>query len=101
MSLEHSPARSGERYAFTINEFCDAHRISRSKFYLLRKQGLAPEITDIAGKQLIFVEHAAKWRKGEAAAIDDGKERSRKRSENAVRRAAERKARETAATADI
>jgi hypothetical protein len=103
MSLEHSPARSGERYAFTINEFCDAHRISRSKFYLLRKQGLAPEITDIDGKQIIFAEHAAKWRtERKDAAIDEGKERARKRSENAVRRAAERKAREEAATtADI
>jgi hypothetical protein len=60
MSLEHSPARN--RCAFTINEFCEAHRISRSKFYELRRTGLAPHITDLAGKQVITIESASAWR---------------------------------------
>jgi hypothetical protein len=63
MSLEHSPARTNRRCAFTISEFCDAHRISRSKFYLLKAKGKAPRITDLDGKQIITDEDAAAWRR--------------------------------------
>jgi hypothetical protein len=64
MSLEHSPARSRvPRHAFTISEFCEAHRLSRSKFYMLKGKGLAPRISDIDGVQLIFDEDAAAWRR--------------------------------------
>ncbi len=66
MSLEHSPARNGERCAFKISEFCEAHRISRSKFYLLKSKGLAPRITDVDGAQIITVEDAARWRRERA-----------------------------------
>jgi hypothetical protein len=66
MSLEHSPARGGERCAFTISEFCSAHRISRSKFYLLKNKGLGPRITDVDGKQIITIEDAAAWRRERA-----------------------------------
>jgi hypothetical protein len=68
MSLEHSPARGGERYAFKISEFCTAHRLSRSKFYLLKKAGKAPRITDVDGVQIITVEDAATWRRERAEA---------------------------------
>jgi hypothetical protein len=69
MSLEHSPARSRiPRHAFTISEFCEAHRISRSKFYLLKAKGLAPLIADVDGVQLIFDEDAAAWRRERAEA---------------------------------
>jgi hypothetical protein len=66
MSLEQSPARGGERCAFKIAEFCAAHRISRSKFYILKAKGLAPRITDVDGAQIITVEDAARWRRERA-----------------------------------
>jgi hypothetical protein len=67
MSLEHSPTRSGiPRYAFKISEFCEAHAISRSKFYILKSKGLAPRITDLDGAQVITIEDAAAWRKERA-----------------------------------
>ncbi len=66
MSLEHSPARGGERYAFKIAEFCAAHRISRSKFYQLKKIGQAPRITNVDGAQIITIEDAAAWRRERA-----------------------------------
>ena len=31
------------RARYTIREFCDAHRISKSTYYNLRKQGLGPD----------------------------------------------------------
>jgi len=68
MSLEHSPARGGERCAFKIAEFCAAHRISRSKFYILKAKGLAPRITDVDGARIITVEDAAAWRRERAEA---------------------------------
>src|SRR5258708_3896850 len=66
MSLEHNPARGGERCAFKIAEFCAAHRISRSKFYILKAKGLAPRITDVDGVQIITEEDAAAWRRERA-----------------------------------
>ncbi len=66
MSLEHSPARGGERYAFKISEFCATHRISRGKFYQLKAKGLAPRITDVDGVQIITIEDAAAWRRARA-----------------------------------
>jgi len=69
MSLEHSPARGGvARYAFKISEFCEAHRISRGKFYQLKAKGLAPRITNVDGAQIITVEDAASWRRERADA---------------------------------
>ncbi len=67
MSLEHSPARNSvRRHAFKIAEFCEAHRISRSKFYMLKAKGLAPRITDVDGVQIITEEDAAAWRRERA-----------------------------------
>ena len=40
--------------AQTIDEFCAAFRISRSFFYKLKKQNLAPEITYLGNKPLIL-----------------------------------------------
>ena len=56
------------RYAFKIAEFCVAHRISRSKFYILKSKGLAPRVTDLDGAQVIFEEDAAAWRRERAEA---------------------------------
>ena len=64
MSLdEHSPARQGGRAAFTINEFCESHRLSRASFYNLRKLGRGPSEMHLGSKILISVEAAAEWRR--------------------------------------
>jgi hypothetical protein len=48
--------------AFTIDEFCQAHRISRAHFYNLLKSGRGPRLMDV-GKKLISAEAAADWRR--------------------------------------
>jgi hypothetical protein len=63
MSLEHSPARQGGRCAFTISEFCEEHRISRSKLYQLWGAGAGPRVMCVDSKKLISIEAAAEWRR--------------------------------------
>jgi hypothetical protein len=63
VSLEHSPARQNGRAAYTIFEFCDAHRISRSKLYQLWREGCGPRAMRIGSKVLITCEAAADWRR--------------------------------------
>jgi hypothetical protein len=54
--------------AFTIQEFCDAHRISRSQYYALKQMRLGPVETDVAGKIIITIESAAAWRRKRTSA---------------------------------
>jgi hypothetical protein len=63
MSLEPSPAREGARYAFTIPEFCEAHRVSKSWLYLEWAAGRGPRVKQIGTKKIITVEDAAAWRR--------------------------------------
>ncbi len=53
--------------AYTIQEFCNAFRISRALFYKLRKAGQAPVVMN-AGKPLISYAAAAEWRRAREAA---------------------------------
>jgi hypothetical protein len=71
---EHSPTdivggvRDARRAAYTVSEFCDAHRISRSKLYQLWSADLGPRFIQIGTKKIITTEAAANWRRaGEAA----------------------------------
>jgi hypothetical protein len=69
MSLEHSPGRQGERAAFTISEFCDAYRVSRSKLYAMWRDRIGPRFFNVGVKVIITAEAAADWaREREAAA---------------------------------
>ena len=54
--------------AYTRQEFCDAHRISRSKYYELKAKGLTPDEMDLDGKTTISIEAAARWRAEREAA---------------------------------
>jgi predicted DNA-binding transcriptional regulator AlpA len=49
--------------AFTIREFCEAHRICRATFYNLVADGQAPRRMKVRGKVLIEAEAAAEWRR--------------------------------------
>lgn len=51
-----------KQLAFSIEQFCKAHSISRAKFYLLLKEGNAPKIMQVGRRRLISIESAKKWR---------------------------------------
>lgn len=57
--------------AFTISEFCIAHRISRSHYYNLRRAGLAPREMQIGNITRINREAAADWRRKHEPTTDD------------------------------
>jgi hypothetical protein len=65
VSLEHSPARQGGATpaAYTIAEFCAAHRISRSQLYELWHAGKGPRVKRVGARVLITIEAAADWRR--------------------------------------
>ena len=54
--------RGPPTHAFSIQEFCDAHRISRSRYYELKKQGMTPVEMIVGHRRLISFESAAIWR---------------------------------------
>jgi hypothetical protein len=49
--------------AKTIPEFCDANTISVPLFYKLKKQGLAPCVTEAGARRFITPESETAWRK--------------------------------------
>jgi hypothetical protein len=57
--------RGPPTHAFTKQEFCDAHRISRSKYFELKRRGQGPVET---AEGTITFESAAVWRRRRTAA---------------------------------
>jgi hypothetical protein len=51
------------RFAYSIQEFCDAHSISRAMFYKLQHGGIAPRVMKVGTRTLISDEAAADWRR--------------------------------------
>jgi hypothetical protein len=56
------------RAAFTVPEFCDAHRISEAHYYELKKLGLGPVEMEVGRRRIISFESAAEWRRQREAA---------------------------------
>ncbi len=50
-----------EMMTYTIDEFCDLFKISRSSFYSLEKQGLMPRMMQVGKRRLISKESAQEW----------------------------------------
>jgi hypothetical protein len=48
---------------YTIQEFCDAHRISRAMYTKLKIKGLTPKEMHLGARIVIAKEAAAEWRK--------------------------------------
>lgn len=48
--------------AYSISEFCAAHRISKAHFYNLMKRGEGPVVMSAGKRRLISAEAAAAWR---------------------------------------
>ena len=57
-----------DQAAFTIAEFCKAHRISQSMYFKIRNLGLGPREMAVGSRRLISQEAAAEWRKAREAA---------------------------------
>ena len=51
------------RAAYSIPEFCEAHRICEAFYYKLRAAGLGPREMRMLGKVTISIEAAAEWRR--------------------------------------
>jgi phage terminase small subunit len=55
--------KNPESLAFSVEDFCKAHGISRAMYYVLKKQGKAPRSFRVGNKPLISTEAAAEWRR--------------------------------------
>jgi hypothetical protein len=53
--------------AYSIREFCAAHRLSESMYFKLRNQGLGPDEMSIGSRRIISVEAAERWRRAREA----------------------------------
>jgi hypothetical protein len=51
------------REAYTIPEFCEAHRLSESMYYKLRAAGLGPREMRALRKVTISLQAATDWRR--------------------------------------
>jgi hypothetical protein len=49
--------------AYTIDEWCRRHRLSRATFYNLLRRGEAPRVMKVGIRTLISREASADWRK--------------------------------------
>lgn len=62
MQAKEAPA-TPPALAYNVPEFCFTHRISRSHFYALLRNGLGPRLMRAGGRVLISHEAAAEWRR--------------------------------------
>jgi hypothetical protein len=60
---------AAERAAYTIPEFCDAHRISRAHYYNLKRLGEGPDEARAGDRVFITMEAAARWRRQREKAV--------------------------------
>lgn len=54
--------------AYSIEQFCKQHAISRATYYVLKKRGLQPDETHVLDRIIITKESAAAWRRKRTAA---------------------------------
>jgi hypothetical protein len=50
------------RKAASIEEFCEAHDLSRASYYNMRRAGIGPREMRVGSRVLISVEAASDWR---------------------------------------
>lgn len=71
MSSEHAPERAERKgcrdpppiAAYSVNQFCEAHNISRAHFYRGLREGWGPKIMRAGGRTLVSFESASTWRR--------------------------------------
>jgi predicted site-specific integrase-resolvase len=52
-----------DQSAFTIREWCERNRISRSLFYILDRRGEAPHTFRVGKRRLVSPEADVEWRR--------------------------------------
>lgn len=62
-----------EPMVYSIEEFCEAHRISVQTYFRLCRAGEGPEVMKVRGRTLISMEAAAAWRRAREAVARDEK----------------------------
>jgi predicted DNA-binding transcriptional regulator AlpA len=62
-SNQQQKEKASPRLALTIDEFCKAFGISRSLYYILRRQGLGPREMRFGVHIVISMEAADQWRR--------------------------------------
>ena len=62
-ALSESTEPDVARAAYTIKEFCAAHRISEAMYYKLRAAGLGPREMRALKKVTVSMEAAEEWRR--------------------------------------
>jgi transposase-like protein len=55
-------AAGGEGDAYTVDELCARHRISRGLLYALWREGKGPAFMKLGHRRLVSAESAARWR---------------------------------------
>jgi hypothetical protein len=71
MASEHETLPN-PRAAYSVKEFCRAHRISEDMFFKLVRQGEAPRRMRVGTRVLVSIEAAEEWRRErEAVALHD------------------------------
>jgi hypothetical protein len=68
MSSPQDETASRPPLAFSIREFCEAHRISQAFYYDLRNSGRGPREMVLGTRRVISAEAAADWRRERTAA---------------------------------
>jgi hypothetical protein len=58
-----TPPAGEHVFAFDIDSFTDAHRLSRSMLYKLWREGSGPDYITVGHKRIISYEAATRWRK--------------------------------------
>ena len=56
-----------EPQAYSIEEFCRAHRFSRAQYFNLKREGKAPREMRVGNRVIISREAAADWRRDREA----------------------------------
>jgi hypothetical protein len=59
----HPLPESKEVDAFSVDEFCRRHGISRAYLYLMWRRGDGPRFMQVGARRLISKEAAADWRR--------------------------------------
>ena len=76
--------RTVPQLAMSIPQFAEAHGISASMYFKLKKQGLTPREMKVGTRTLITFEAAAKWRAEREAASTAPPEKARAKREQAA-----------------
>jgi hypothetical protein len=78
-SPNHGSPAPTQIAAYSIHEFCFAHRISVDHYFKLQRLGFGPDVMKAGTRTLISVESAARWREQREIAA---RESSKAKEEN-------------------